>query len=199
MSDPHPHSQALERPRTLTYAVYGMWLGGVLEIASLLSLFTLDTAELESTMISEIEGQPTYDSSTLDAQQLVDVLIPIIVVGGAVLALLSMGLWIWMAVMNGRGRNWARVTATVFGALALAGSLSSLGSAAGSAALGSPGVPGSPLSMVFAVVDPLLAITILVLLWLRPSSAYFAAVSAARQQQRHQQQGHQQQTGYYAG
>jgi hypothetical protein len=80
-----------------------------------------------------------------------------------------------MAVMNGKGRNWARVTGTVLGALSLAGSLSSLGNLAGT---------------VLAVVDPLLVVAILVLLWVRPSSAYFSAVGAARQRQR---------TGYYPG
>ncbi|MEU6138340.1 hypothetical protein [Nocardioides sp. NPDC047086] len=40
-----------------------------------------------------------------------------------------------------------------------------------------------------AVLDPLLVVAILVL-WRRPSSAYFSAVGAARQRQR---------TNYYAG
>lgn len=194
MSDPHSPIQALERPKTLTYAVIGMWIGGALEIVSLLTLFTLDTGELKSLIISEIEGQPTYDSSVLDAQQLVDVLIPVIVIGGVVFALISLGLWVWMAVTNGKGRGWARVTATVFGALSLAGTLSSLGGLAGNAAFSGMSVPGSSPGIVLSVVDPLLVIAILVLLWVRPSSAYFTAVGAAREQQRQQQQ-----TGYYAG
>jgi hypothetical protein len=49
-------------------------------------------------------------------------------------------------------------------------------------------LPTSAVGNVLAVVDPLLVIAILVLLWLRPSSAYFSAVGAARKSQR---------TGYY--
>lgn len=117
-------------------------------------------------------------------------MIPIIQIGGAAFGLIALGLWIWMAVMNGKGRNWARVTGTVFGGLSLAGSLSTLGNLAGNAALGGAALPTSAAGTVLAVVDPLLVVAILVLLWVRPSSAYFSAVGAARQRQR---------TGYYAG
>ena len=49
-------------------------------------------------------------------------------------AVLGVSLWIWMAVKNGQGRKWARVVATVFGVINVAGLallfglLSSLGS-----------------------------------------------------------------------
>lgn len=172
-----------ERPKTLTYAVYGMWLGALLEIASIIVFLTMDTAEMRALMVTEMEKQPTYDPTVLDAQNLADVMIPIIQVGGVVFGLLSVGLWIWMAVMNGRGRNWARITATVFGALALLSSLSSVGNLAGNAALGGATVPTSPLGVVLAIIDPLLVIALLVLLWVRPTSTYVSAVSAARKWQ----------------
>ena len=190
MSDAYAHSQPVERPKTLTYAVYGMWLGGLLTILSTVFLLTMDAAELKTLMVTEMEKQPTYDPSVLDAREMADLIVPIIQIGGAVFGLITLGLWIWMAVMNGKGRNWARITATVFGALSLAGSISSLANLAGSAALGGAAMPGSAASAVLAVIDPLLVVAILVLLWLRPSSAYFSAVGTARQRQR---------TGYYVG
>ena len=190
MSDPYGYSQPVERPKTLTYAVYGMWLGSLLSVISTVFLLTMDTTEMKTLMITEMEKQPTYDPSVLDAREMADVIIPIIQIGGAVFGLITLGLWIWMAVMNGKGRNWARITGTVLGALSIAGSLSSLGNLAGNAALGGAAVPMSAVGTVLAVVDPLLVIAILVLLWVRPSSAYFSAVGAARQRQR---------TGYYAG
>lgn len=190
MSDPYGYSQPVERPKTLTYAVYGMWLGGLLSIVSTALLFTMDTTEMKSLMVTEMEKQPTYDPSVFDAREMVDVMVPIIQIGGAFFGAIALGLWIWMAVMNGKGRNWARITATVFGALSLAGSLSSVGNLAGNAALGGAAVPMSAVGAGLAVVDPVLVIAILVLLWVRPSSAYFSAVGAARKRQP---------TGYYAG
>ncbi|MBG6094266.1 hypothetical protein [Nocardioides luteus] len=194
MSDPYGYNQPIERPKTLTYAVYGMGLGGLLTIVSTAFLFTMDTAEMKSLMVTEMEKQPTYDPSVFDAREMVDVIVPIIQIGGAVFGVITLGVWIWMAVMNGRGRNWARITATVLGALSLATSLSSVGNLAGNAALGGATMPMSAGNVVLAVLDPLLVIAILVLLWLRPSSAYFSAVGAARQRQRQGQH-----PGYYTG
>ena len=190
MSDPYGYSEPVERPKTLTYAVYGMWLGGLLSVVSTVFLFTMDTAEMKTLMITEMEKQPTYDPSVFDAREMVDVVVPIIQIGGAVFGLITFGLWIWMAIMNGKGRNWARITGTVLGALSLAASLSSVGNLAGNAALGGATMPMSTANVALAVIDPLLVVAILVLLWVRPSSAYFSAVGAARQRQR---------TGYYAG
>ncbi|NYI79810.1 hypothetical protein [Nocardioides panzhihuensis] len=191
MSDPYGYNQPypvpaapIERPKTVTYAVIGMWIGGLLTVVSFLFLLTMDIAEMKAQMVTEMEKQPTYDPSVIDAQEMADMFVPIIQIGGAVLGLITLGLWIWMAIMNGKGRNWARITGTVFGALSLASSLSSVGSMAGNAALGGMTMPMSGGSVVLAVVNPLLVIAILVLLWLRPSSAYFSSVGAARRQQR---------------
>ncbi|GGU24764.1 hypothetical protein [Nocardioides albus] len=195
MSDPYGYSQPypvpaappaapLERPKSVTYAVVGMWVGGLLSVVSSLFLFTMDTTELKTQLVTEMEKQPTYDPTVLDAQEMADVFVPIMQVGGAVLGLIALGLWIWMAVTNGKGRNWARITATVFGGLSLLGSLSTVANLAGSAALGGAAMPMSTANIVLAVVDPLLVVAILVLLWLPSSSAYFGAVGAARRQQR---------------
>lgn len=194
MSDPYGYSQPIERPTTLTYAVYGMWLGGLLSVVSSVFLLTMDTTEMKTLMITEMEKQPTYDPSVFDAREMADVIVPIIQIGGAVFGLIAIGLWIWMAVMNGKGRNWARIIATVLGALSLAGSLSSVANLAGNAALGGATMPMSAGSTMLAIIDPLLVVAILVLLWVRPSSAYFSAVGAERQRQQQAQR-----TGYYAG
>jgi hypothetical protein len=36
---------------------------------------------------------------------------------GAAASLIGVGLWIWMAQMNKAGKNWARITSTVFFAI----------------------------------------------------------------------------------
>ena len=82
--------------------------------------------------------------------------------GGVIAA----GLWLWMAWKNGQGRSWARIVATVFGALNL------LFTAVGFL---SPGM--TTVSLVFGVVNVVLAAVILVLLWQKSSTAYYNAVS----------------------
>ena len=43
-----------------------------------------------------------------------------------VVGLIGIALWIWMAQMNKRGRNWARITSTVFFALDTLGAIGGL-------------------------------------------------------------------------
>lgn len=69
MSDPYGYNQPVERPKTLTYAVYGMWLGGLLSIVSTVFLLTTDTTEMKTLMVTEMEKQPTYDPSIFDARR----------------------------------------------------------------------------------------------------------------------------------
>lgn len=168
-----------ERPKTLTYAVYGMWLGAVLTIVGMVLTLTMDTDDLRRAMIEGAEQQPTYDSSTIDAGSIADVMVPIIMIGTVVFGLITLGLWIWMALVNAKGRGWARIVATVFGALAIAsgmGNFANLGASSGAGmqvALGGGG-------LALSIVNLALAIAIVVLLWLKPSSAYIEAVTAHR-------------------
>ena len=71
-----------------------------------------------------------------------------------------------MAWKNGQGRSWARVLATVFGALNL------LFTAVGFL---SPGM--TTVSLGFGAVNVVLAAVILVLMWQKSSTAYYNAVS----------------------
>jgi len=93
---------------------------------------------------------------------------------GVVAALIGCGLWIWMAIMNGKGRNWARITATVFGGLNIAFGL--IGVVAGSRLSGA-----TPLTTVLTIVSVVLAITIIVLMWQKDSSQWYAAMGRARE------------------
>jgi hypothetical protein len=70
-----------------------------------------------------------------------------------------------MASANGAGKSWARIVATVLGALGVVSTLFALTTATGT-------------TVALQVISLLLAIAILVLLWLPASSAYFRARSA---------------------
>lgn len=80
-----------------------------------------------------------------------------IVVGG----LLGIGLWIWMAVANGRGHSWARTTSTVFFAINTIGLLLALTQHA------------AVVNNVIALLVWVTGLTAMSLLWKSESSAYF--------------------------
>jgi hypothetical protein len=84
----------------------------------------------------------------------------------AVLGLVVIGLWIWMARSNERGLTWARTTATVLGGLSIVFLLFGL-------ALGQ----STALNTVFGLVSLVLAAVILFLLYRPESSQYYEARS----------------------
>jgi hypothetical protein len=97
-----------------------------------------------------------------------------------VIPLIGAGIWIWMAISNKAGKNWARITSTVFFSLDCLvlllvligiGALLSLtnGAATGLLVLG----------VVFAVITWLVGLFAVILIWRRESSAYFAAMSSS--------------------
>jgi hypothetical protein len=79
------------------------------------------------------------------------------VVGGVIAA----GLFIWMAVMCLRGRNWARITSTVFFGIGVLDALAGLAIAVGA------------VDKIFAFVVVLAGLGAIILLWQGSSSDYF--------------------------
>ncbi len=153
-----------ERPRLLTSAVDLMWIGAGLALLNVLStfLFVDDIREAARDQLTA-SGQRVTDS-TVDAA--VAIGIAAAVAGG----LVTIGLWIWMAVMNGKGRSWARVVATVLGAI---GMLFSVLGLAGSGF----GAETTPISLASSGINLLLAVAILVLLWNSQNAEYYRAGS----------------------
>jgi hypothetical protein len=141
-------------------AVRLMQVGAVLSVVSVIvSLLTLDT--LKDTIADAMrDSDPGVSQSSIDAAYTVGI------VSGVIGGVIAAGLWLWMAWKNGQGRSWARVVATVFGALNL------MFTAVGFV---SPGM--TSVSLIFGVVNVILAVIILVLLWQKSSSDYYNAVS----------------------
>jgi hypothetical protein len=83
-----------------------------------------------------------------------------------VVGLIGIALWIWMAQMNRRGRNWARITSTVFFAL---NTLGAIGGLAGGA------VTGGSVNRFYGIVVWVIGGIAIILLWQRTSSEYFKA------------------------
>ena len=154
---------APEQPASIALAVKLMLVGAGLSVLSLIySLTTIGGLKDEITA-QLISDDPTISQSTIDAAY--GVAVAFVVLFGLVGAVL----WAWMAWKNGQGHSWARVVATVFAGLNLVGLLFS-----GTG----PGV--DVVSLVLSVLSVVLAAVILVLLWRRESSEFYAAAEASR-------------------
>ena len=137
-------------PASVQTAVRLMYAGaGISAISFILGLATVGS--LKATLHRQ---HPGYTSTQLN--DAVGVSIGFIVVAG----IIAVGLWLWMARMNLKGRNWARITGTVFFGLNTLDLLGAFRSA-------------SSVSAVFAIVTWLVGLGAVIMLWRRESTAYF--------------------------
>ncbi len=148
MPEPAPPSAP---PTSVQTAVRLMYAGAVISAIS----FILGLATISSFKHSLRTKYPTY--TTQHINHLVTAEVAIVVIAG----IIGVGLWLWMARMNAKGRNWARITGTVFFGL---NTLDLLGVFARSA---------SAISAVFGIVIWLVGLAAVIMLWRRDSSAYF--------------------------
>lgn len=142
---------AVERPSSIRTAVRLMLLGaGTSAIGILLTITDVVTG-----------GSVASDGSLtkIGAAQVA----PIVVI---MFGLVGIGLWLGMAWVNGQGRSWARVIATILGGINGLGALFNLASAG-----------SSTLDTTSAVVNLVLAATILALLYRPESSRYYVLTS----------------------
>lgn len=152
---PHPMSgyepAPVEQPPSILTAVRLMYVGAALSLLGVLLTFTQTDAIRDAVEDSD---------DTLTASE-IDTLVNVSIASAVIAGLVGVGLWVWMAVKNGQGRSWARVVATVLGALNIVFTLFSLA-----------GGTATPLTLVSSVVSLVLAAVILYLLY-RPDSTRF--------------------------
>jgi len=138
-------------PQSVQIAVRLMYAGAAVSaISFILGLVTLGS--LKHTIQTQ---HPSYSASKVNT--LVDSSIALVVVVG----IIGIALWLWMARANGAGKNWARITGTVFFGI---DTLDMLGLFAGT---------HNAISVVFAIVTWLIGLGTVIMLWRRESSAYF--------------------------
>lgn len=145
-------------PQNIQTAFYVMLTGAVVTVLS--ALYSLTTiSEVRAQLLAESDG--TLRESELD-------MIAYGAVGGGIIgSLITVGLWVWMAFANRAGKNWARITGTVFfgiNVLFYVFALLSIGF----------GVEQSIVQLLFSTVVIGIGIAALVLLWSRKSASYFA-------------------------
>ena len=148
-------------PKSILNAVKLMYVGAAMSLLGIVLAF-VQKGETRDLLRERLEK----DGKSLDdLDSMVNAGMAVAVVSG----LIAVALWIVMAKTNEAGKSWARIVATVLGALAI---LSFLGSFAQGTA--------TPLGVVVSLISLVLAVAILILLWHKDSSAYYAAKSAPR-------------------
>ena len=147
-------------PQSVARAVQVMYVGA---LASLVGIVVELLAR--HSLRSYIADHVTRNGKKLTAAQVNDTyhaeLVVLVVVG-----LIGIALWIWMAQMNKRGRNWARITSTVFFAL---DSIGAIGGLAGGQ------FSGGSANRFYGLVVWVIGLAAIVLLWQRSSTEYFKA------------------------
>jgi len=149
-------------PQSVTRAVQVMYLGAVASLIGI--IIELLTRHSLRTFIA---NHATRNGSRLTAAQVADTyhaeLVVLVVVG-----LIAVALWIWMAQMNQRGRNWARITSTVFFAIETISALTAVS--------GVGQLAGAGAGRFYGLLVWLIGLGAIILLWQRSSTQYFKSV-----------------------
>jgi hypothetical protein len=148
-----PEPQRPAPPTPVVQAVKLMYAGAIVSAISL--IITLATVGSLKTAIHNAD--PTLSASKLHSAEVAAVAVAII------FGLIGIGLWLWMAYANKAGKNWARITATVFFGLDTLSVLTSFRQAE------------PVLSRLISILIWLIGLGVIVLLYQRESSAYFGA------------------------
>jgi hypothetical protein len=147
-----PEPSRPSAPQSVVRAVQIMYAGAVVSLLGIV----VDLTTLSSTK-SRIESQHR-DYTVTQVNNAEHVAIGIFIVGG----LLGAALWLWMAQANKAGKSWARIVATVLFAIDTL-----------SVALGTSAVSSGTAPRIYGLVVWLIGLAAVILLWQRPSSAYF--------------------------
>lgn len=141
------------RPASVSRAMQFMYAGAALSLVTLV-IGVADASGFKSTIRKAF---PHYSQAQVN--NTANALVVVAVVAG----LVGVGLWLWMAWANGRGRNWARVLSSVlFGidTLSLVANLSQH-------------VPTA--SLLAGVVQWAIGLGAIMYLWNKQSSQYFSS------------------------
>ncbi|MGH3446318.1 MAG: hypothetical protein ACRDQA_18190 [Nocardioidaceae bacterium] len=157
---PPPAGPQAEQPQSMRTAVLLMRVGAALSLLGLiLSLATMGS--LKDDIRTQLEKNDTnVTASELDTVYNTTIAFAIIV------GVIGIGLWLWMAWANGRGKKWARVVATVLGGLGILSFLYSMTAGQSTTA-----------ALIVTVVTVIVDVVTLVLIWRQESTDYYTAMS----------------------
>jgi hypothetical protein len=138
-------------PPSVVMAVRLMYAGAVVSAISLI----VGLATVGSLRDSLHKAQPKLTPTQLHDLQTV------VVVGSVFIGLISIGLWVWMALMNKAGKPWARIVATVLFGLDTLFLLLGVARA------------GAEAGTLVSILTWLIGLGAIIYLWRKDSSAYF--------------------------
>jgi hypothetical protein len=148
-------------PQTVQNAFYLMLAGAALQLVSGI-VGLASTSKVRDTIRNQ---HPEYTSTQVDNVVHAGVAL------GVIVLLVGIGLWLWLAFANRAGKNWARITGTVFfgiDCLFLIATLAASGSSAFS------GAKASGFGIALSVLSWLVGLAIVILLWNKQSGPYFS-------------------------
>lgn len=153
----NPPPANVTKPKSIDLAVKLMYAGAALSVLNIIVSLLSKDAIKDSIRDRLGDGATTKEIDDAFAGFNVQTIL-----GG----IIGIALWVLMAKMNESGKSWARIVATVLGAINVIGFL--IGLAFGS----------TPILLLVGLVSVALAAFILFLLWKKESSDYYKAKSA---------------------
>jgi hypothetical protein len=147
-----PEPQRSPMPNSVQTAVKLMYAGAALSFIELL----VGLVTIGSVKAAIIKAYPRYTASQVHSLEVASILI------GVLVGVIAIALWLWMARANAAGRNYARITGTVFFGLNTLFLLTSLAR------------PHASLGLVFNILVWLAGLGAVIMLWRRESAPYFS-------------------------
>ena len=162
MSDVTGPTGPVNRPPAMDTAVRLMKVGAIWSLVQILFVFAFSSQIRDAVEKSSAKGRTPLSADQVDAA------VAVSKVTGIAGGLLAAALWYWMSVANGKGRSWARIVATVLGALSVLSFLAGLVQ------------PSSALVKLSALVTVVIGAAALFFMYRRESSEFYAASSRPR-------------------
>ncbi len=156
-------------PDTVQNAFYLMLAGAGLQALGIISaLVQVDT--IREMVRDRLREQP--DAATVDVDSVVNVSLAAIVLVG----LIGIGLWLWMAFANRAGKNWARITATIFFGISTLSVLSNIAVSTSDSTM-AVGSSNTTFGTILSVLMWVVGLVAIILLWHGRSAPHFRKAS----------------------
>ena len=146
------------RPPAMDKAVLMMKVGAILSALSALLVFPMKG------MLREAVEKSVRDSGQTASGSEIDTITNFAIGSTIVMSLVGAGLWWLMAVMNGKGKSWARILSTIFFGLSLLQFVYGLSQPS-----------AGPMTMIASIVLLLVGAAAVWFMWQKESSAYYEA------------------------
>lgn len=153
-----PPPQRPEPPRPVRTAVMLMYTGAALSAVGVV----LELVAVHGIKKAIRKADPNLTAAQIHSAEVFGVALAVII------GLIGIGLWVWMAWANGRGKSWARVVASVLFGLNTVFLLLSFAR------------PHVGIGLILDLLVWLAGLGTIILIWNRESSGYYQAMSQPR-------------------